>query len=146
MLRVLVLIAGALLAGVAADAADPSAPGQAPTQFQDALHLVDVWLEAQAAFDRIPAVSAGIVVGDKLVWKSGYGAIDKDRKIAAHSDTIYGICSISKLFTSVAVMQLWETGKLSLDEDIGKLMPSFDIQRSVPDGGPITVRSLLTHS
>jgi CubicO group peptidase (beta-lactamase class C family) len=98
-----------------------------------------------SAFDRLPAVSAGgVVVGEELVWKQGHGWIDKDRRIATRADTIYGICSISKLFTSISVMQLWEAGKLSLDEDIGKLLPSFDIQRTVPDSGPITVRSLLT--
>ena len=140
------LIGGALLLGRQADAAEPPAAAQAPAQFQDALHLVDVRLEAQAVFDRVPALSAGVVVGDKLVWKNAYGAIDADRKIAARADTIYGICSISKLFTSVAVMQLWESGRVPLDEDIGKLLPSFDIQRSVPDSGPITIRSLLTHS
>jgi CubicO group peptidase (beta-lactamase class C family) len=105
-----------------------------------------MWLEAQAKFERVPAVSAGVVVGPDLVWKKGFGTIDARGQVAAGADTIYSICSISKLFTSVAVMQLWERGMFSLDDDIGKLVPAFAMQRSDADSGPITIRSLLTHS
>ena len=119
---------------------------QPTTQFTDALRLMELWLEAQARFDRVPAVSAGVVVGQELVWKKGFGTIDARGQLAAGADTIYSICSISKLFTSVAVMQLSDSGKLSLDDDIGKHLSAFAMQRSQPDSGPITIRSLLTHS
>lgn len=138
-----------LLAGSGARAQEAPSPAAAEpkkTQFTDALRLVETWLEAQAKFDRVPAVSAGVVVGADLVWKKGFGTIDARGQVAAGADTIYSICSISKLFTSVAVMQLWEGGKFSLDDDIGKLVPAFAVQRSDADSGPVTIRSLLTHS
>jgi CubicO group peptidase (beta-lactamase class C family) len=136
-----------LLAGPAlAQDVNPRIPAAPQTQFQDALRLTDLWLEAQNRFDRVPALSAGVVVGQELVWKKGFGMIDARGRVAAAADTIYSICSISKLFTSVAVMQLWEAGKLSLDDDIGKLLPAFALQRTDADSGPITIRSLLTHS
>lgn len=116
------------------------------TQYKDAIRLLDYWLEAQTAFDRVPAVSAGVVIGQELVWGKGYGFVDERKTIAAGSDTIYSICSISKLFTSIAIMQLSEAGRLSLDDDISKLLPSARIERSDPDSGPISIRSLLTHS
>ena len=124
--------------------AQPTVPP--PTQYRDAIRLLDYWLEAQTAFDRVPAVSAGVVIGQELVWSRGYGFVDESRKIPAGSDTIYSVCSISKLFTSIAVMQLWEAGRFSLDDDIGKLLPSAKIERSDPDSGPISIRALLTHS
>jgi CubicO group peptidase (beta-lactamase class C family) len=131
----------------AQEAARPAAAAEPKkTQFNDALRLVEMWLEAQAKFDRVPAVSAGVVIGPDLVWKKGFGTIDARGQVAAGADTIYSICSISKLFTSVAVMQLWERGMFSLDDDIGKLVPAFAMQRSDADSGPITIRSLLTHS
>jgi CubicO group peptidase (beta-lactamase class C family) len=87
-----------------------------------------------------------VVVGQGMVWRKAWGSLDHKRQMPARTDTVYGICSISKLFTAVAAMQLWEAGKLGLDEDIGKYLPAFAIQRSDPDSGPITVRGLLTHS
>lgn len=128
-------------------AALPQAAAPAETtQHRDALRLVETWLEAQAAYERVPALSAGIVIGQDLVWRRAWGQADHARRVPASSNTIYSICSISKLFTAVAVMQLWEQGRLSLDDDIAQLLPGFALQRSDPDSGPISVRGLLTHS
>jgi CubicO group peptidase (beta-lactamase class C family) len=124
----------------------PAAPTAAATQYEDALKLIEAWLDAQAAYDRVPALSAGAVLGQTMIWSKAWGALDHKRQVPARVDTIYGICSISKLFTSVAAMQLWEQGKLGLDEDIGKYLPTFAIQRNDPDSGPISVRELLMHS
>lgn len=123
-------------------------PATAPvaTPHQDVWRLLDLWLDAQVAYERVPALSVAVQRGPELLWSKGYGKLDAAGKRAAGADTIYGICSISKLFTAVAVMQLWEQGKFSLDDDIGKLLPGFAFQRSDPDSGPISVRSLLTHS
>lgn len=138
------LVVGATLHSVLPAQAQTAAPP--PTQYRDAIRLLDHWLEAQTAFDRVPAVSAGVVVGQELVWSKGYGFVDQRKTIPAGADTLYSVCSMSKLFTSIAVMQLWEAGKLSLDDDIGKVLPSASIRRSDPDSGAISVRALLTHS
>ncbi|MDC8772662.1 serine hydrolase domain-containing protein [Roseateles albus] len=145
------LLAGAAAAQQASNpvlsAAAPAAlPSATPTQPQDVLRLLDLWLDAQVAYERVPALSVALQHGPELLWKKGYGKLDAAGKLPAGTDTVYGICSISKLFTSVAVMQLWEQGKFSLDDDIGKLLPGFTLQRTDPDSGPISVRSLLTHS
>lgn len=134
-----------MMAGAPAQTS-PAAPTAAATQYEDALNLIETWLDAQAAYDRVPALSAGAVVGQKLIWSKAWGNLDYKRRMPARIDTIYGICSISKLFTSVAAMQLWEQGKLGLDDDIGKYVPALAIQRNDPDSGPISVRELLTHS
>ena len=126
--------------------ASPVAKVDTTRQHRDVLRLLDLWLDAEVAYRGVRGFSAAIVIGPDLIWSKGYGTIDADRKIAAAPDTIYSICSISKLFTSIAVMQLWEAGKLSLDDDIGKVLPAFAIQRTDPDSGPITIRSLLMHS
>jgi CubicO group peptidase (beta-lactamase class C family) len=56
------------------------------------------------------------------------------------------ICSISKLFTSIAIMQLYDAGKLRLDDDIKTLLPKYNLKQQYKDSGPVTIRSLLTHS
>ena len=62
------------------------------------------------------------------------------------SSTLFSICSISKLFTSVAIMKLYDDGKLRLDDHIDDLLPWYNLEQQFPGSGPITIRSILTHS
>ena len=64
----------------------------------------------------------------------------------AEPGTIYSICSISKLFTSVAVMQLRDAGKLRLDDPVRSRLPWFTMKPGGTDGTEITVEGLLTHA
>lgn len=111
-----------------------------------AIRLVEVWLDAEIAYKDIPGISAGIVDDQTLLWSKGFGYANKSKKILAAPDTIYSICSISKLFTSIAIMQLRDQGKLDLDKPIKTYLPWFDIQDTFPDASPITLRGILTHS
>jgi len=111
----------------------------------EALRVVDVWLDSVQAYRHIPAISAGVVVGDDMVWSKGFGTIDASHNVAATPQTIYSICSISKLFTSISLMQLNEAGKVRLDDPITTYLPWATIQPAA-DSGPVTLRGLLTHS
>ncbi len=64
--------------------------------------------------------------------------------LGALSGDVYGIGSISKIFTTVAVMQLAERGKLSLDAPVTRYLPNFRMADS--RYRDITVRMLLNHS
>src|SRR6188768_755629 len=112
----------------------------------DAFRLLDKWLEAQVEYDNLPGISVGIVKDQELVWSGAYGKSDVAKNIAAQPSTIYSICSISKLFTSVAIMQLRDAGKLRLDDEVASILPWFSIKQQYADSGPITIRTLLTHS
>jgi len=111
-----------------------------------AVKLVEAWLDAQVAYNRIPGMSVAIVHDQELLWSRGFGYADLEKKIPASPGTIYSICSISKLFTSVAVMQLRDEGKLRLDDPIKKHLAWFNIKESFPGSPPVTIRGLLTHS
>ena len=119
---------------------------QFTSNLSDAVQLVDKWLEAQQAYDHIPGLSVAVVKDQQVIWSKGYGTSDANKKISTSPTTIYGICSVSKLFTSVAIMQLYEAGKLRLDDSVTSLLPGFNIQQQFKESGPLTVRSLLTHS
>lgn len=112
----------------------------------EAIRLVDAWLDSVQAYQHIPAVSAGIVAGDDLIWAKGYGTIDEQHTIPATPKTIYSICSISKLFTSVALMQQYEAGKVRLDEPITTYLPWAKLKETGQDSVPITLRAVLSHS
>ena len=113
---------------------------------KEAIHLLDVWLEAQWAYEQLPGVSAGVVHDQTLVWSRGFGLANVETETPATPETIYSICSISKLFTAIGVMQLREDGKLNLDDPVSKHIPWFKLQNMSQDGETITVRSLLSHS
>ncbi|MHB8054992.1 MAG: serine hydrolase domain-containing protein [Candidatus Aminicenantales bacterium] len=111
-----------------------------------ALRLLEVWLEAQSAYENIPGLSMAVVYDQDLLWAKGFGYADREEKRLASPETIYGIGSISKLFTSIAVLQLRDQGKLRLDDPVVKHLPWFAIKQTFPEGPPITIHGILTHS
>ncbi len=113
---------------------------------QTALGLLEIWAEAEMAYADIPGVSMAVVHDQDLLWSRGFGFADRARKAEASSDTIYSICSISKVFTAIGVLQLRDQGKLELDDPVSQHLPWFDIQQSDSEAPPITVRGILTHS
>lgn len=120
-------------------------PGPDP-RVAAALELVRVWLDAQRAYEQIPGISAGVVYDQDLIWRGGFGFADLEKKTPASASTIYSICSISKLFTSIGVMQLRDAGKLRLDDPVARHLPWFKIRQTAPEGGEQTIEGLLTHA
>lgn len=112
----------------------------------EGLRLIDLWLDAQTAYDDLPGISVAIIQDQESIWSKGFGYADCTEKIEASAKTKYSICSISKLFTAIAIMHLYDAGKLRLDDKIADLLPWFNIKQRYEESGPITVRSLLTHS
>ena len=94
--------------------------------------------------------SSGRFTGSILVAADGKplvnGAWDKadhERQIANTPETAYDVGSIGKLFTQVAILQLLQKGKLSLDETLGKYLTDYPD----PDiASKVTIRQLLLHS
>ncbi len=114
--------------------------------YTEAIQLIEVWLEAQKDFENLPGISAIVVKDQEVLWKGAFGKANIEGDVDAESSTLYSICSISKLFTSVGIMKLYDEGKLRLDDKVDDLLPWYDLEQQFPESGPITVRSLLTHS
>jgi CubicO group peptidase (beta-lactamase class C family) len=122
-------------------AADEPAP---PTTAQ-ALELSRLWLDGQRAYEGVPGMSAAIVHDQETLWSGGAGVADLASNRPATADTLYSICSVSKLFTSIGVLQLRDLGKLSLEDPVGKHLSWFRM-KAAPEGRPATIRGILTHS
>lgn len=114
--------------------------------YADALHLINSWVEAQRDYADIPSISIAIVKDQETIWRKAFGMANNDGRVPASTNTLYSICSISKLFTSVAIMQLYDAGKLRLDDSIESILPNYNLKQQYKESGPITIRSLLTHS
>jgi CubicO group peptidase (beta-lactamase class C family) len=111
-----------------------------------ALAVLDAWIDGEKTYGRIPGISVGIVRDQDLLWSAGYGYANLEAKQPADADTLYSICSISKLFTAIGIMQLRDQGKLSLHDSVNEHLDWFDITQAYEGSGPITIESLLTHS
>lgn len=127
-------------------AAVASASSQAAENHDNALALIDAWLDVQRAYDRIPGMSAAIVHDQELLWSGASGYADVETGKPATANTIYGICSISKLFTGIAAMQLRDQGLYRLDDPVEKLLPWFELGQTTEGGPTVTLEGLLTHS
>ena len=120
------------------------AEDQPPTTAQ-AVELARLWLDAQRQYDEVPGLSVSIVHDQRVLWTGGMGMADPATGRAATADTLYSICSISKLFTGIAVMQLRDAGKLSLSDPVTKHLPWFKMA-AAPGGRDATILGILTHS
>jgi CubicO group peptidase (beta-lactamase class C family) len=116
------------------------------TEYAEVIKLIEVWLDAQRDYDRVPGMSVIIVDDQEVLWSGAFGMANLEDRVKATPSTLYSICSISKLFTSVAIMKLYDEGKLRLDDKIADLLPWYDLKQHYEDSWPITVRTLLTHS
>jgi D-alanyl-D-alanine carboxypeptidase len=94
-------------------------------------------LEKKAA----ASLAVGVVKDGRLVLAHGYGYADLENDVPATAETVYRLGSITKQFTAMAVMQLAEQGKLSVDDEVTKFLPDYPVQ-----GHKVTVRNLLNHT
>jgi CubicO group peptidase (beta-lactamase class C family) len=128
-------------------------PGAAPTtEFAAISTLVNDAIAEQ----RLPGGVVVIGHGGKIVFHQAYGS----RKLAGQpaldgspapaepmtQDTIFDIASLTKcLATAVAVMQLYEHGKVAFDDPVQKYLPDFNTAND-PQRAKVTLRMLLTHT
>lgn len=79
----------------------------------------------------------------KILFNKAYGEANKDFGIPNRTDTKFNLASLNKMFTSVAVAQLVERGKLSYDDPLSKFMSDFPSKEAAEK---IKIKHLLTHS
>jgi serine beta-lactamase-like protein LACTB len=99
------------------------------------------FLERVRSSTSTPAVSGAVAAGGKIVYSGGAGRIDVENRIPADGRSVYNIGSVSKAVTAIAVMQLVESGRVKLEDDVRESVPSFPNK-----GRTITIRHLLTHT
>ena len=91
---------------------------------------------------KVPALSVSIVSEDETKFSRGFGLRDIASGLPATQRTIYGIGSVTKSFTALAIMQLADEGKVDLQDEVEKYVPL----KVRPFGEPIRIHHLLTHS
>ncbi len=93
---------------------------------------------AAGHFDGVVLVSQR----GKILYAQGFGPANRSANYPNTLETPYRICSITKQFTALLVMQMVQQGKLRLDSPVTAYLPDF----RADTGGKITLRNLLTHT
>jgi CubicO group peptidase (beta-lactamase class C family) len=98
--------------------------------------------------NRHPAVGLafGVISRGRLVFFHGHGVADVASGTRITKDTAFRIGSVTKLFTGVAVMQLWERGLVDLDAPASVYLRAYRLRPAGPRFRPVTLRHLLTHT
>jgi D-alanyl-D-alanine carboxypeptidase len=126
------LILLAVVAFARSAAAQPSAPPAAAPSYDSVLD--------RAAKATGPGVAAIVVKDGKVVYREARGLANVEKKVPLTPDSVFRLGSVTKQFTSMAVMMLVEQGKIGLRDPIDKYLPGY------PQGQTITVEHLLTHT
>jgi CubicO group peptidase (beta-lactamase class C family) len=122
---------------------DPDRPEKVAATATDVDQIFRDYAERQ----HFPGFAYGVVVDGELVYSDGFGLANLEQQIEADTRTLFRIASMSKSVTAVAILQLRDAGKLSLDDPVSKYVP--EVEGLIPlteDAPQITIRHLLTHS
>ena len=89
-----------------------------------------------------PGAAVLVMKDDQILFDKGYGIADIETKAPIDGNTFFNIASVSKQFTAVAILQLAEAGKLSLEDPVSQYFPEFkaDFWKD------IQIKHLLSHS
>ncbi|MBI4547977.1 MAG: beta-lactamase family protein [Ignavibacteriae bacterium] len=128
------------LAGISVEMGEVKPVSGPPLNRKQFVATVKKYLDEQVSND---AFSGAVLIQrekDEL-FKQAYGDAEKRFHIPNRTDTKFNIGSINRYFTRVAIGQLLEQGKLSLDDHVGKLLPDYP---NVAVAQKVTVQQLLT--
>ncbi|MFH1082819.1 MAG: serine hydrolase domain-containing protein [Pseudomonadota bacterium] len=137
-----------LLPLVALLAACSGGDADTPTPYANTITQMTASIQKQLADSGATGgISIALVDDQTVVWAKSFGYADAGARTLATPDTAYRICSVTKTFTGTMIMQLSDQGLLDIGDPLTRFIPTFSIQPPLgfAAGGPITIRSILTH-
>jgi CubicO group peptidase (beta-lactamase class C family) len=108
------------------------------------LTALEPTIEKICAVAGAPGLSLGVSHCGKIIYTDNFGYRDVESSIAPDSDTVYGIGSVTKIFTASAIGALIDEGKLELTTPVVKILPDLNSENPVLRD-QLTVKDLLTH-
>lgn len=93
---------------------------------------------------NVPGIAVAIIKDGKVVLAEGYGVRSINSKEKVDANTLFGIASNSKAFTSAALAMLVDEGKINWDDKVVKYLPNFKMYNDYVTQ-EFTIRDLLTH-
>ncbi len=88
-----------------------------------------------------PGISILIAKKGRIVYQKAFGSANLELNTPMRPDMVFRIGSVTKQFTAIAILQLVEQGKISLQDSVQKYIKDFSSK-----GAVITIENLLTHT
>jgi CubicO group peptidase (beta-lactamase class C family) len=95
---------------------------------------------------HVPAIGIALVDKNGPVWITGLGLANIENKVPATADTMFRIGSVSKTFSGIAIMQLVEAEKISLNDKLRDVAPDVEFENPWGKTHPVLVAHLLEHT
>lgn len=107
---------------------------------------IDTYLQSLVSRGRPPGISVAVIKDGSLVYQQAFGWADRPGELPASVQTAYHWWSMTKIPTAVAIIQLYESGLLDLDQPVSNYLPYFQVKYQGQPAPPITIRQLLNHT
>ena len=105
---------------------------------------VDTAIRAQIGKNHFPGVAVCVKGPEGVAFERGYGYRDAEKKLCPDPDTMFGIASMSKSITALAISILETEGRLSWEDPVTKYFPTFRVPGAPRD--LVTLRTLAMHT
>ena len=115
-------------------------------RIKNAMPVIEKMYKDFALANHFPGYAYGIVVDGELLYKGAEGYANLEEKIPATTSSMFRVASMSKSFTSLAILHLRDAGKLKLDDPVEMYIPALKGQGLTNDAPAITIRHLMSHS
>lgn len=123
--------------------ADPERHAKLATAFPGIDRLVSAFMERT----HVPGAAWGIVIDGELAHTGTAGYRELTTKAPVTRDSVFRIASMTKSFTAMAVLQLRDEGKLSLDDLAERHVPELKgLRYPTADSPKLTIRHLMSHA
>ena len=107
-------------------------------------------MDDSVQFNNVPCSDILVTYKGNEVFRYCNGTSDDERKVPLKGDELYFIYSATKVVTCTALMQLWEKGLFSLEDEVAKYIPEYaDVMVKTPEGAvklqtPLRIKHLFT--
>jgi CubicO group peptidase (beta-lactamase class C family) len=118
----------------------PASAGARELERRDLDRIVN---KARVAW-KVPGVSVAIVENGKITHVAGYGLREAGTSLPVDGDTLFGIGSTTKAFTTTAIAMLVADGRMSWDDPVRKHLPYFRLNDPCADSA-VTFRDIVSH-
>lgn len=112
---------------------------------KEKLEMLDETLTETCHTERIPGMAMIVSQDGANCFEKFYGHRDVERELPVTGDTIFGVASITKSFVALAIMQLDDAGKLTVDDPVVYWLPEFKLPNHEYTKR-VTIHHLLTHT
>ncbi|MDP2562917.1 serine hydrolase [Psychrobium sp. 1_MG-2023] len=118
----------------------------AAEQVKDNIEQLSKEIESIRISHNVPAIGVTLIKSGEAKYTQVFGDTSKVSNTAATADSLFRFGSITKVIPGIAILQLQEQGKLSLDDNIRSIAPELAFENPWHATNPIKVEHLLEHT